>query len=133
MVRLHLAFALVCLLALPRLGAAQISDALAKSTPAERARIQTDVMKDKLGLTAEQVPKIEAINLDTAQKMEPILKGSEGQLVKLRHANQLEAAKESALQGVLTGDQYQKFLALRAEMKQKLEEKLKAKAASATP
>src|SRR5262249_45755711 len=65
------ALALAGLLAVPRASSAQMGgsmkDALANSTPAERAAFQTDVMKEKLALTAEQAPKVQAINLETAQ------------------------------------------------------------------
>jgi Spy/CpxP family protein refolding chaperone len=107
-----------------------VSPALAASTPVERAKIQTDFMKEKLALTAEQLPKVDALNLETAQKMEPVLKGSEGPLVKMRAAREIEQAKETALQGLLTPDQFQKFLASKEELKQKLEERLAQKAGS---
>ena len=109
------------------------SDALQSSTPQERATFQTEYMKDKLALTPEQLPKVSALNLDTAQKMEPVLKGSEGPLMKARAMKGIEAQKETALQGILTPDQFQKFLTLREEMKQKLEQKLADKAAGKTP
>jgi len=135
--RVLAAFALACLLALPRVSAGQmggqLKEALANSTPAERAAIQTDMMKEKLALTAEQAPKVQAINLETAQKMEPVIKGSEGPLVKLRQARELETQKESALEKVLSAEQFQKYLAMREEMKQKLEEKIAHKAAGGTP
>ena len=135
--RILAAAACAALLALPLAGSAQMGgqmkEALANSTPAERAALQTDMMKEKLALTAEQAPKVQAINLDTAQKMEPVIKGSEGPLVKMRQARGIETQKESALEKVLSGEQFQKYLALREEMKQKLEEKLAHKAAGGTP
>jgi hypothetical protein len=105
-------------------SAQQIPPELANSTPQERAKALTLVMKEKLALTPEQLPKVEAINLDAAQKMEPVLKGSEGPLVKMRTSKQVEQSKEAALQSVLTPQQFQQFLAGREEMKQKAEQKL---------
>ena len=104
MPRTRFEFALALLLAIPTLAPAQTPAALANSTPAERAAIQTDLMKEKLALSAEQATKVQTINLDTAQRMEPVIKGSEGPLVKMRQE----------------------------EMKQKLEERL-AKKAAGTP
>lgn len=131
------ALALAGLLAVPRASSAQMGgsmkDALANSTPAERAAFQTDVMKEKLALTAEQAPKVQAINLETAQKMEPVIKGAEGPVVKLRQAREIETQKTSALEKVLTPDQFRKYLVMRDEMKQKLEEKIAHKAAGGTP
>jgi hypothetical protein len=127
-------FALRMLIALallvPAAAYAQdMADALQSSTPQDRATFQTEYMKDKLALTAEQLPKVSALNLDTAQKMEPVIKGGEGPLMKLRAMKEIEARKETALQGILTPDQFQKFLAMREDMKQKLEQKLADKAA----
>jgi len=124
-----LALALVTL-ALPIVASAQDpSAALAKSTPEERAAFQTEYMKTKLALADEQAPKVQSINLDAAQKMEPVIKGTDGPLVKLRRARAIEAEKETALQGVLTPDQFQKFLAMKDELRQKLEQKMAEKAA----
>jgi hypothetical protein len=122
-----LALLALALCAAPGVAAAQLPPELANSTPQERAKALTLVMKEKLALTPEQLPKVEAINLDAAQKMEPVLKGSEGPLVKMRTSKQVEQAKESALQNVLTPPQFQQFLAGRDEMKQKAEQKLMEK------
>lgn len=129
---LPFAIALAVLLSAPTAGLAQqpqsdFSAALANSTPEQRAKFQTAYMKSKLSLTADQLPKVEAINLDTAQQMEPVLKGTQGKLMKLRAARGIEQKKETALQGVLTPAQFQTFLASRDDLKQKLEEHLMAK------
>ena len=42
------------------------------ATPEERANRQTEMMKDKLSLTAAQEPKVSAINLKYAKKMEDV-------------------------------------------------------------
>ena len=108
----------------PTLASAQLPPEVASSTPQERAKLLTLVMKEKLALTPEQLPKVEAINLDAAQKMEPVLKGSEGPLVKMRTTKQVDQAKDAALQNVLTPQQFQQYLSSRDEMKQKAEQKL---------
>jgi hypothetical protein len=136
--RLRPALRMATLLALglwiaPGPASAQLPPELANSTPQERAKAATLVMKEKLALSSEQLPKVEAINLEAAQKMEPVLKGSEGPLVKMRTTKQVEQAKESALQNVLTPQQFQQFLASRDEMKQKAEQKLMEKRKSAAP
>ena len=114
----------LCLWLEPTLARAQLPPELASSTPQERAKALTLVMKEKLALTPEQLPKVEAINLDAAQKMEPVLKGSEGPLIKMRTAKQVDGAKEAALQSVLSPQQFQQYLSSRDEMKQKAEQKL---------
>jgi len=99
-------------------------DALKNSTPAERARLQTDMMKSKLSLTPDQTTKVAAINDKYAQRMEPIIKGQEGPLARLRQMREIGAAKEAELKGVLSPDQFQKYLAEKAEMREKFEDKL---------
>ena len=114
----------LCLWVAPSVASAQLPPEVANSTPQERAKLITLVMKEKLALTPEQLPKVEAINLDAAQKMEPVLKGSEGPLIKMRTTKQVDQAKDAALQNVLTPQQFQQYLSSRDEMKQKAEQKL---------
>jgi hypothetical protein len=97
------------------------------STPEQRAKIQDELMAAKLQLSAQQAPQVQAINLEYAQKMEPVIQGSEGPLVKLRSAKAIDQQKDAALQGVLSGEQFQKYLAAKQELRQKLEERVAAK------
>ena len=99
-------------------------EAIAKTTPEQRAKIQTGMMKEKLALTAEQLPKVEAINLGTAQKMQPVLESTAGPLIRMRQAKANEAERDAALQQVLSPQQYQQWLAAKDEIKQKAEQKL---------
>src|SRR5262245_38887846 len=94
-------------------------DALKNSTPAERARLQTDMMKSKLSLTPDQTTKIAAINEKYAKQMEPIIKGQEGPLARMRQMREVSAAKETELKSVLSPEQFQKYLAEKAEMREK--------------
>jgi hypothetical protein len=122
----RVSLAVVLALALPLAALAQgaVAPALANSTPEQRAKIQTALMKEKLSLTPEQLPKVAAINLQTAQKMDPVLKGNDRPLMKARAAKQIEQDKDAKLQGVLTPQQFQTWQASQEEMKQKLEQKL---------
>jgi hypothetical protein len=97
---------------------------LKSSTPEERARLQTEMMKTKLGLTTDQTPKVAAINQKYAQRMEPIIKGQEGPLMRLRQMREVGQAKEAELKGVLSPEQFQKYLAEKQEMREKFEDKL---------
>ncbi len=97
---------------------------LKSSTPEERARLQTEMMKSKLGLTSDQTPKVAAINQKYAQRMEPIIKGQEGPLMRLRQMREVGQAKEAELKGVLSPEQFQKYLAEKQEMREKFEDKL---------
>ena len=111
-------------------ASAQMMDKLAKTTPHERAGIQTAFMKSKLGLQGEELAKVEAINLKFAEQAEPIIKGSEGPLMKMRHMKSVQQEKDVALKGVLTPQQFSTYQASRVEMKQKFEEAIAKKAAA---
>ena len=95
-------------------------DALKDTTPAERAKAQTAMMKTKLGLSDAEVAKIGPINMKYAERMEPIIKGSEGPLKRMEAVHAVEQAKETELKGVLTADQFAKFEANKQEMMEKL-------------
>src|SRR5262245_23649786 len=103
-------------------GAALAQDfqKLAHTTPQQRAEVQTALMKERLGLDAAQLAKVQAINLESAQQMEPVIKGSEGPLLRMRQAQAIETQKTEALRAVLTPPQLEKYLASKEEMRQKL-------------
>jgi len=109
--------------------AAEGLDDLKDTTPAERAAAQTTMMKDKLGLSDEQTPKIKAINEKYADQMDPLIKSSDGMLLKMRAMKQVEDQKEAELKGVLSGDQFLQFQAMKSEMRGKLMERIKAQRA----
>jgi hypothetical protein len=104
-------------------------DKLKSTTPEERATLQTMMMKEKLGLTPQQLPAVKQINLEAATQMQPVITGSEGKLMKLRTAKAIESQRDSQLQGVLSPPQYQQWLAQKEEMRQKIEQKLMEKRA----
>jgi hypothetical protein len=97
-------------------------DRLANTTPQERARMQTEFMASRLGLTQDQTRAIGDLNLKYAQRMEPIIKGSEGPFMKLRQMREINEEKEAELKGILSPDQFQKYQASREEMRQKFQE-----------
>ena len=94
--------------------------ALKNTSPAQRAKAQTAMMKEKLGLSEEQVAKVGALNLKYAEKMDPIIKGTEGTFMKARDARNVEQQKEVELKALLSPDQFQKFLAGKEEMREHL-------------
>ena len=115
----------VTILAIAASAAAEGLDDLKDTTPGERAAAQTAMMKSKLALTDDQLPKIKAINEKYAEQMDPILKGSDGMLAKMRAMKEVEGQKEAELQGVLSKDQFDQFQAMKSEIKDKLVEKIK--------
>ena len=119
-----LVVAAMSLLIVVAAGAQNEMEKLKSSTPEERARLQTEMMKAKLGLTTDQTPKVAAINQKYAQRMEPIIKGQEGPLMRLRQMREVGQAKEAELKGVLSPEQFQKYLVEKQEMREKFEDKL---------
>ena len=119
-----LLMAAMSLLIVVAAGAQNEMEKLKSSTPEERARLQTEMMKVKLSLTPDQTPKVAAINQKYAQRMEPIIKGQEGPLMRLRQMREVGQAKEAELKGVLSPEQFQKYLAEKQEMREKFEDKL---------
>src|SRR5262245_45433467 len=96
------------------------ADKLKNTTPQERAKAQTLFMKSKLGLSEAQLPKVEAVNLKYAEKLDPVIKGSAGPLVKMEAVRQANEEKEAELKGILSPDQFQKYLAAKEEMREKV-------------
>jgi hypothetical protein len=109
-------------------GARAQLDELKGTTPEQRARAQSAFMKTKLGLSAEQLPKVEALNLKYANEMEPVISGSSGPLMKMRQAKEINERKEADLKGLLSPDQFQKYLASKEEMRDKILSEMKNRA-----
>ena len=85
-------------------------DKLANTTPQERARLQTDFMKNRLRLTPEQTSAVSALNLKYAQQAQPIIQSSEGAFIKMRQLRGLDEAKEGELRGILSPQQFEQRL-----------------------
>jgi hypothetical protein len=126
-----------CLVALLVAGAAAAQELqkLAGTTPAQRAGVLTELMKTRLGLSEAQTPKVAAINLKYAEQMQPVLDGTDGPLMKLGEARRIDQAKEADLKGVLAPEQFEKYLAAKQEIREKMEQKMMERRAggSATP
>ena len=119
---------LTLFLALTSTAGAQLQK-LRGTTPEFRAGLQTDMMKQRLGLTPEQVKQVSQINLETAQQMQPLIDGDEGPLREARAARALDDKKTAALGKVLTPEQMTKYEAQKEEMRQKLMDRMLAGAA----
>lgn len=88
--------------------------------PKEMAKRQTDQMKASLELTAEQLPKVEALNLKYAEKMDAVRANAQGDRDAMRSAMMpLRAEKDKELKELLTVEQWDKLLAVRKEARSK--------------
>jgi protein CpxP len=89
-------------------------------TAEERAQKWTDWMKTELTLTAEQEPKVHAINLKYADQMDDIKSAEGDRRSKFKDAKATSKAKDEELKAVLTPDQFTRYTAKKQEMQQKL-------------
>lgn len=108
---------------------AQSMDDFKHSTPEQRAKAQTEYLKANLQLDDQQTQKIAEINLKYAQKMEPVIKGSGGNLSKMKTAKNINAQKEAEYKQVFTSDQYKKYAELKDDMKNNAKKKMKQRQA----
>jgi uncharacterized SAM-dependent methyltransferase len=92
-------------------------------TPEERAKFQTDMMKNKLSLKADQEVKVQAINLNYAEKFDPIIKSNDNKLSRFMRAMDLQKAKDAELKKVFTAEQYKQYEAIESELKAKMKGK----------
>jgi hypothetical protein len=103
-------------------------DELKNTTPGERASLQTELMKSKLALTAEQTQAVADLNLKYANRMEPIIKGSSNSLSKMFQMRKINNEKETELKRILSPQQWEKFDASRDEMRQQFEAQIEKRA-----
>jgi len=108
-----------------QLAMAQKASAMQDKTPQERAKLQTEMMKNKLGLDSSQVKQIEAINLKYAVSNEPVLKGGGSKLAKFKQLRSSQKEKDTELKKIFTPEQYKQYQDFQDEMKAQLKEKRK--------
>ena len=85
------------------------------ATPEQRATRQTERMKEQLKLTAAQEPKVSAINLKYAKKIEDVRKLTDTAAMRKAVVG-LNKQKEAELKGILTPDQLKSYQKLVEEM-----------------
>ena len=120
------AAALVCTATVAR---ADMMDDLAKTTPQERAAIQTAFLVKKLGLSAGEGEKVGAINLKYAERAEPVIRGDDGMFAKARQMRAIQAEKDAELKTALSPQQYEAYEAAKSELKEKFEDAVAKKIA----
>ncbi len=120
---LNLIMALLFSLSIP-IAYAEDMAYLLNSTPIERAASQTRFMKSRLKLSSDEVAKVQDINQEYAEKIEPILKGSSFSLFKRRDIKAILEQKDDALRNVLTPEQFEVYSNAKDELKQALQQDL---------
>lgn len=104
---------------------AQHALAMQDKTPQERAKFQTEMMRNKLGLDSLQLIQAQAINLKYALKNEPVIKSGDSKFSKFRQIRSSQKDKEAELQKIFTAAQYKQYQVLQQQMKAQLKEKRK--------
>jgi hypothetical protein len=118
-----LTIALLLSLFIP-IASAEDMSYLLNTTPTERAASQTRFMKTKLNLSQDAVAKVQAINQQYAEKVEPVLKGSSIGFLKMRDIKAILEQKDDSLRGVLTHEQFELYANTKDELKQAMQQDL---------
>ncbi len=86
-----------------------------KKTPEERAQVQAQKLKEKLGLSEEQKTKVYQLNLTKAKKMDELRVQAENERkAKKAQAKQIQEENDLALKNdILTPEQYTKYVQLK--------------------
>ena len=88
--------------------------------PKERAKRLTEQMTERLSLTEDQTKKVEAINLEAADKMSDAFASSSGDREAMRVVmTGINKEKDKKLQAVLTEDQWKEYEKMVAEQRQR--------------
>jgi hypothetical protein len=98
---------------------------LVNTSAKDRADSQTHFMQNKLNLNEDEVLKVRAINLEFAEKADPIIKGSENAFFKMKDMKNIQSDKDEALEKVLTQDQFKLYSQSKDELKSQMEKDLK--------
>lgn len=106
----------------PFIVAAQ-SKSLKQTTPEQRAKMQTEWMRTKLALNTKQVEQVYALNLQYAQKNDPIIQSNEGRLSKFKKMKALQNEKSNAMSQILDAGQYKKYQEAKDQMIQNIKGK----------
>ena len=111
------------LFALGAPASAQLA-ALKNTTPQQRATVLTKLMQKRLGLSGSTLEQVSKINLEYANKAQPILQGADRPFEEMREMRDLDEQKDAALKNVLSPTQFQKYQAGKAELRQKFEQRI---------
>ncbi|MCK5209439.1 MAG: hypothetical protein KAI29_19210 [Cyclobacteriaceae bacterium] len=88
--------------------------------PKEMAERQTNQMKETLSLTADQLPKVEALNLKYAEKMKVARDETDGDRESMRSTMMaMGKEKDIELKNILTAEQHTKWQEWRKEAREK--------------
>jgi hypothetical protein len=93
-------------------------------TPEERAEIINDWMNENLKPTDEQMPRLEALNLEYAKKMESV-RQIDGKISQLKAAKNISDEKDQKLKMILTKDQFSTYQKKKSELRAMAKKRVK--------
>jgi len=93
--------------------------------PEEMAKRQTQSIKDSLKLDEKQTAKVEAINLEYAQKMRKIWDSELGQGEKMQEIQVMNNNKDYEIKKCLTKEQAKRYQKIQDAMRARREERRK--------
>jgi len=93
--------------------------------PQERAEIQTRLMGNALSLSdSSRIDKVYDINLKYAKKMEELTNSGSRRRAKFRKMRSLSEDKDKELKKTLTSEQYEEYLELKEQMRERMIEEM---------
>lgn len=81
--------------------------------PEEMAKRQTQMLKDSLNLSEEQITKVDAIHLKYAEKMKKVADSEGEQMEKFQEFQVLRTNQDFEIKKILDKEQAKKFQAMR--------------------
>ncbi len=105
---------------------------LRKTTPEQRAGAQTQFIEAKLGLDAKTTASVAALNLETAQKAEPVIQDASSRFSLGMGLRKLNAERDEKLKELISPEQWKLFMSSQDEMKKAVMADLE-KAVGTTP
>jgi len=113
-----LALLLIAVFVIAVVGKAQPGGGMG-GTPEERAKRQTDQIKEAVGLNADQEKKVYDLNLENGKKMTEMMQANQGGGMEGMREAMTKSREEmtAKIKGILTAEQftkYEKYLADRA-------------------
>ena len=100
-----------------------VAQSAVEKSPEERARMLTQLMSEELGLTDDQVPRIDSINLAYSQRMEDIFTQATRPRERFKAAQALMKQKDTELAEVFTEKQYKAYLKRKNERRKTMRKK----------
>ena len=92
----------------------------------DRAEMQTEMMKEKLELTNDQVDKVKKVNTVAAHRVDKALLITD-KMTKFKTFRSIQMDKDKALKKILTKVQYKKYEKIKGELKKAIKAKRKEK------